>query len=380
MFKKMTILAALAFCSLSARGSEGNWTTGYKEGGGGFYLKSPDDNFKLTLMGYVQAEQDWYLSQAYNVNQDYNLGFKVTRARTDFLATLYKNYEVLIEHDAQTAPGLLIAQITAKVVGDMFQVRAGKFVVPFSTEGYRSSRDFDTVNRHMTLNSLYFYSPGGQDVQYGVMLLGKLMESKLSWFASVVNGNASASDNAGAINNFKQFDGRVNYEASPDFKVGLAGQYARSQSADLGIYDLTYTAYNKIAGVGGNRYGFSSDVAAVFDKFSARAELIYMKWTDAVGTPTLLGGFAQAGYFVYGDKTQGFQPLLRVEYNKLTGPLSTPGANHLTAVLVGWQWYFNSNLRHQMNFISTFPGGETSGAYAANNTKYALLSSLQLKF
>src|SRR5262245_18119787 len=73
--------------------------TGFNKGGGGFFSKGDDFNFRL--LGYVQAVGSVFDSRFERA--DDNGDFSIRRARVDFLADYYDDYQILIEFDGGPA-------------------------------------------------------------------------------------------------------------------------------------------------------------------------------------------------------------------------------------------------------------------------------------
>jgi phosphate-selective porin len=391
---------ALALASWSAIGAlngqaaeapagEGPWKIGYKEPGGGFSFESPDSNFRLGFMGYIQANQKQYLSSAYHAQGDYPLAFSVKRARMDFTATLFKDYDLYMEYDGAPATsvanpanpsvfGLVEAKVTAKLLGDAVKLRLGKMSTPFSTEDWRSSRNLDTIERYMAMNSLLGLP--SIDIQYGAMLMGTVLDEHLTWYAGVFNGNAKASANQDENNLLKELQLKVTYKLIPELTVGLGFDHDKEGAQTLVLKDLAGAAFNSMP-VAGTRYGFSPDFYFEYGPLSLRGEWVWMKWSEAANIPTLNGGFLQAAYFVFGNDRGGFQPLVRFESAQLGGgkPV-TAGATHLNAGLVGGQWFVNSGVREQLNLVMTLPNGKSTGVYANDSAKFAVLNEVQFRF
>src|SRR5262245_43074342 len=149
---------------------------GFNKGGGGVFLKGEEYNFRL--LGYAQAVGSVFDSRFDRADE--NGDFSIRRARIDFAADFYDDYSIFVEFDggptnAQTGQsdfGLVEARINWKIVEDDVQLRAGKFISPFSQENFRSSRDIDTVERYMALNSIFALP--ALDAQFGAMLYGIL--------------------------------------------------------------------------------------------------------------------------------------------------------------------------------------------------------------
>ncbi|NJL24926.1 MAG: hypothetical protein HC902_06965, partial [Calothrix sp. SM1_5_4] len=330
---------------------------------------SADENVRINLLGYAQAVQKLYLSGDYKSRTDYPLAFSVRRARFGFGATFFKDHTLFVEYDGapttstvagkENGFGLAAAHTTHRLLDERLQLRMGKFVVPFSAENFRSSRSYDTVERYMVVNAMFGLP--ALDTQYGVMLMGKVFEDRsLAWYLAAVNGNGKTGANAAENNSAKEYTLRVTYDFHNDralreqFTIGAAYDIDDVSEATLTLSDLAGSPYNSV-NISGYRKGYVVDFYLMRGALSLRSEFMNMKWSSAAGEPGLSGGFVQAGYFLNGDENAGFQALLRTELARIEGNLNTPKADRLTAVLAGWQWFLNANVRHQMNLITTFP-------------------------
>lgn len=375
------------------------WTASYKEGGGGIWIASPDDNIKIGFQGYAQTVQKLYSGDNYNFPSvtDYPVGFSVRRARFDFSTVVMNRYTLFAEFDGapttnttagkESGAGLVEAHTTFKLVGDQLVARFGKYVIPFSGENFRSSRAYDTVERSMVDNAMFGLP--ALDTQYGAMLMGKFFETNtLAYYLSVTNGNAKASSNYAESNAGKDTTVRLNYdlinskEDRQQLTLGVAFDNDQEDIQTLTLKDLAGAAYNATA-VSGVRNGWSGDIYYVNGPFSLRTEYSDIHWKDAPNSPSLSGGFFQLAYFVSGSEAEGgFQPLIRAEYAKIAGGLTTADSDHLTALMIGWQWFLHANVRHQLNLVQTTPGGAAAAGtpYNDNKAHYALLSEFQIKF
>jgi phosphate-selective porin len=391
------LISAMLIC-LSAHAEDlSSWKLSYKNGGGGIWLQSPDENMQIGFLGYAQATQKVLISEPYrDRNTDYPLAFGVRRARFDTFATVNKMHTLFIEMDgaptSSTKAGseagfaLIEAHTTHKLLGDALSVRFGKFVIPFSSENARSSRAFDVVERHMVVNS--FFSLPALDTQYGAMAMGKALDKNaFSWVLSAANGNGKGSSNIPENNTSKEitahayFDIYNNPAEHEQFTLGAAYDNDLESAQTMTLNDLAGGTYNSVA-VSGVRSSAEADIYLVKGPFSMRGEYIDAEWNGSAGQPSIDGGFLQFAYFVTGSESDGgFQPLLRYEYAHLSGSnIKNPSADKLQAVIAGYQWFITSNVRHQFNLISTSPSGGAPGVYDGAQTSYAALSEFQVKF
>lgn len=381
------------------------WKVGINPLGGGFYLKSPDENFAFSILGYARSQ---IIAQDGGNNASFdNVDFRLANARIDLIAEFYKRYSLLVEFDA-AAPGgaaLVEANLTAKILDEALQFRVGKFTVPFSTENFRSTRSLDTVKRFIALNAMFGLP--ALDVQQGVMLLGVLpvgsaqptalaatasgkniaevVESKpfiptLTYYAGVWNGNASATSDGTRSddNGSKEFQAKLSYQPLKQFSLGVGYDHDNERSQMLTLASLAGTAFIDVP-VSGARNGVDADFFWEPGRFSLRGEGLYYRFGRA--DVDLYGGFLQAGYFVTGDYSGGFQPIVRVESATLNGSvLDGIDGNSIYALTAGFNWFLNGNTRVQLNYVGEYYNGAGNANIGSDTFRNSLLMDFQVKF
>ena len=352
--------------------SAASWTFGVRPNGGGFFATSADGKYDFRLLGYAQAVGTL-------VNGDFantfgSSDFRVRRARVGWAMTFDNKYEVFIEYDGVPQTGNLVeARLNAKLIGDDLQVRAGKFVVPFSEEGWRSSRNYDTVERFIVINSLYGLP--ALDTQIGVMLHGQLLaENKLTWYAGIWNGNASAAENNRDNNDDKELQAKVTYRFTPAFRAGLGVDHSTEETQTLRLNSLTGTRF-AATDVRGTRRGVDGDFFYEKGALSFRGEAMSLDFADT--DATLRGGFLQAGWFLKGNYDGGIQPLVRIETARLGARNRDSSIDALT---LGVNWYLSGNVRVQVNALGERFGGAGGLSVSGDGIKPSLLIELQVRF
>lgn len=380
--------------------AESSWSTGLREGGGGFYVVSPDQSFQFSLMGYGQIlgayySRDYFAQGAAPDKVNYPTSFSIRRARLDTMATLYRDFEVLLEYGTPTLPlssathadfGLLEARLTARLYRDFLQIRVGKMVGPFSTENSKSSRGLDAVERYSLLNSLIGIS--ALDTQTGVMLFGRLWEGRLNYYLAIFNGNGNSFGNPADNNGDKEFQAKVVVQPHSDLTIGLGYDTNYENARTLSLLDHAFVGFISRE-VSGRRHGYETDFEWSYRAFSLKAEAMVFKFKNnepssgvSPGWTGILGGYAQAAYFVDGNQSKGLQPLLRWEAARFeNNPDGT--ASDLQSVVMGLNWYINANVRNQVNYILEIPNGASSSggnAYTSSEIKHIVLNELQVKF
>lgn len=364
--------AAPSEAAASRAPSAASWTFGVRPNGGGFFATSPDGKYDFRLLGYAQAVGT--LVNADFSNTFGSSDFRVRRARVGWAMTFDKKYEVFIEYDGVPQTGNLVeARLNAKLIGDDLQVRAGKFVVPFSEEGWRSSRNYDTIERFIVVNSLYGLP--ALDTQIGVMLHGQLLsDNKLTWYAGVWNGNASAAENNRDNNSDKEFQAKATYRFTPAFRAGLGFDHTAEETQTLRLNSLTGTRF-AATDVRGTRSGLDGDFFYEKGALSFRGEALTVSFDEA--DATLRGGFVQAAYFTKGNYDGGIQPLVRLETARMGAP---HGDSTIDALTLGVNWYLSNHVRLQVNALAERFGGVGGLAVEGDGIKPSLLTELQLRF
>ena len=366
------------------------WEVGYRKGGGGFYLRSPDGDFQFRQLGYVQFVGSLFHDDFERADSPGD--FSIRRARVDWLADFYDRYQIFVEFDGGpgSVPGTSdFALVEAKLTADLnaegtLQFVGGKFVSPFSTEDLLSSRSQDTIERYMALNSLFLLP--ATDVQFGAMLRGYALDRRLEVMAGVFNGNGRANDNLSDDNGDKELQLKLNYRLADTpgaLKLGLGFDHSNEEAQSLQLRGLTFTPWVAVPVVG-TRRGVTADFQVARGPLSFRGEGLYFDFADA--DAELAGGFVQGTRFLWGDGMDGLQALVRVETAALDSPLLTgPAGDRLDAVTLGLNWFWGGSFRLQThavgehyNGLSTLPAGSTR--VEGEGWKPYLLSQLQIKF
>lgn len=374
----------------AATAPDADWEVSYREGGGGFVLRSPDGDFQFRQLGYVQFVASLF-------NDDFERAdspgdFSIRRARVDWLADFYDRYQIFVELDGGpgSTPGTSdFALVEAKLTADLnaegtLQFIGGKFVSPLSTEDLLSSRSQDTIERYIALNSLLLLP--ATDVQFGAMLRGYALDRRLEVMAGVFNGNGRANDNLSDDNGDKELQLKFNYRLADEpgaLKLGLGFDHTHENAQSLQLRGLTFTPWVAVP-VSGTRRGVTADFAIERGPLSFRGEGIYFDFTDA--DAELAGGFVQGARFLWGDKMDGLQALLRVETASLDSTLLTGDlGDRLDAVTLGFNWFWGGSFRVQTHAIAEHYNGFSTLASGSSRVegdgwKPYLLSQLQVKF
>ena len=357
-----------------AEKEKNSWKFGLRPNGGGFFLHSPDEKIQFRLLGYAQAlgtvvDKDF-------VNSFGSGDVRVRRARVGWYLLLDKKYELFVEYDGVPVTGNLVeARVDWALHGDDLRVRAGKMVVPLSEEGWRSSRNYDTIERFIALNTMYGLP--SEDTQIGVMLHGAILkDNRLTWSAGAWNGNAQASDNPRDNNDDKEFQIKGTYAVSKTFRFGVGLGTTHEEGQIIRFNSLNGTRFAEF-NIIGDRRAIDSDFLYEKARVSFRGEVLNADFADS--NTTLRGGFLQFGYFVTGNYNGGFQPLIRIERAQIDREVA-PEDTSINALTAGFNWYLNNNVRLQVNGILEDYNRASDRAVRGDGLKPTFLSELQIRF
>jgi len=363
------------------------WEIGYKEGGGGFYARSPDGDLQFRQLGYVQFVGSVFHDDFERADAPGD--FSIRRARVDWLVDFHDRYQLFIEFDGGpgSVPGSSdFALVEAKLTVDVneagtLQFIGGKYVSPFSTENLLSSRSIDTVERYIALNSMFLLP--ALDVQYGAMLRGYAFDRKLEVMAGVFNGNGRANDNLSDDNGDKELQLKFNYRPNQRLKLGLGFDHTNEEVQSLQLRGLSFTPWVAVP-IEGTRRAVTADFSFAEGPWSFRGEGLFADFSDA--DAELWGGFVQGARFLHGDSTDGLQALVRAETANLDSRLLGPAfGDRIDALTFGLNWFWGGNYRLQLdavgeryNGVSNLPAG--SSRVEGDGWKPYLLTELQIKF
>jgi hypothetical protein len=398
--------------------AEGNWSAGIRDGGGGFYLTAPDQSFHLNFVGYGQFVGS-ALSSEYSPSDrpDNPVGFQLRRARIATLATVARSYEFMFEIGTPTyrvlpttafpqiagAPGdtayagltgfpigqsvyglgpsdvgLVEARITAPIFEDALQIRAGKFIGPFSRENSRSSRSLDTIERSSFLNSVNTIPQ--LDTQVGVMLFGRALNGVINYYFAVFNGNADSLKSPIGGSGFKEFQLKAVFQPHPSITFGFGYDTYNMGSTVISLVDHAFVPVVS-GGLFGVRHGLEFDLDWQYEWFSLRTETDFFTFQDMSGNPigmrSLTGSYLQLGFQAWGDPSHGVQLIGRGEWARAI----VDRVHDLYSAVIGVNVAVNANVSNMLNYILEVPSTTAGTAsYAKASLHHILYDQLMLKF
>ena len=367
----------------------------------GFNLKSADGNFQLKLRGYVQSDGRFFQSDDQRPGTD---TFTLRRVRPILEGTLYKIFDFRIMPDfggGQTA--LQDAYLEARFT-PAFKVRAGKFKPPVGLERLQSGTDLLFVERAFPTNLV-------PNRDLGVQISGDLAGGVASYAVGVFNGVLDGGSADGDTNDDKDYAARVFFlpfvKGSGPFKnlgfgvAGSTGEQSGSVTAPnlpafrtpgqqtFFSYRTDGTALNTVF-ADGDRTRFSPQAYLYTGPFGLLAEYATSKqavrrgtvasdlehkawqvaasWVLAGGEPSFRSVNPKTVFDPAAGTWGAFELAARYHKQELddetfpTFASITSSASAAEAWAVGFNWYFNKNLRLLFDYETTsFEGGATSG-------------------
>ncbi len=311
LLKKSYVMLGLGMFLLAVGArAETEWTNKFEAGyNKGFFIKTQDEKFKLSITGYTQLMYE--LEKFENDSKDNINTFRVRRARLTFSGnTFTKKLTYKFQLDL-TKPQLLDAFYQYAAFGESLNVRIGQWTIPMNRQQLVSSSKQQFNDRSLASKE---FIPGteidadkdgvvektnkdGRDIGIGVN--GKLFNKKLDYEVAIMNGNGVNTVN---VNNELMYAGRVSYNVMGDYGYSESDLDHSDDPAVFvgghGIYNVGEITQNKqIFG------GFESGLK--WKGLSVQGELM-LRNTNATGVKDKndYGYYTQAGYFVVPKKLE----------------------------------------------------------------------------
>jgi phosphate-selective porin len=385
--------------------------TGY-EPGKGFFLKSADGQFNLSLRGYVQTwmhvegarhEEEFPgvvdgqdVTKAGLARHDPST-FRLRRTRIILSGQVFKDFGFYLEPElASGSQGTRLEEGWGSYTyAPWAKVTVGQYKPRFGLEMLTSARDLDFAERAVISRAL---SP---EQQLGATVEGnlKLATMPVYYGVGIYNGcgrvDQCTIDNDGK----KEFTGRVAVSPPMPFGTLTIGLNADHRTFRIvrgnGATDANtvtrvvggFENFNPVGptgvrlagnGVGGTQDGFringdrvtgGGDVVFDFYPFVIKGEYAYASQErDKLGAGgsnldhlIMQGGYGTIGYWIFGHKRNGLLAMGRYEhvriddnsggFNKALGTVEQP--MELRSGTVGLAWYINPSVRLRGNYIIT---------------------------
>lgn len=376
----------------------------------GFGLKSADNNFQLKVGGGVQADSLFYTQSDPAIVLGSST-FLLRRVRPILQGTVYKYFDFRIMTDFGSGQSLVQDAYLDFTYLPVTKLRFGKMKPPVGLERLVSDSDTLFVERALPTDLV-----PNRDV--GVQVYGENLRGVFNYALGVFNGVPDGANGDLDTNNTKDFDGRVFFnpfrttsvEPLKGLGIGLAGT-SGSQQGLLPVLKTPAQAifFNYAAGTvaNGNRYLVSPQAYYYVGPFGLLGE--YVQTAQDVKNGTTFGEISTsawqvaASYVLTGEKASYRSVAPRKQFNPGAGnfgaielaarytqlnvdndafilKFANPNnsARRASTWTAGVNWYFNKNLKFQVNYEqSAFLGGSATGN---RQTEKVILSRFQVYF
>ncbi|HUX60185.1 MAG TPA: porin, partial [Ignavibacteriaceae bacterium] len=161
----------------------------------------------------------------------------------------------------------------------------------------------------------------------------------------------------------------------------------KEESQNLGLLDHTFESFN-YANVYGKRFGYLGDFWFIANPVLLRGELFQYNFNASLSNgnevKNFLGGYLEAGYFLFGNVNDGVQLIGRFETARYGKTIQFfPGPTELNSYILGTNWYSNTIFTFQVNLIYEEANKNSvlrSTRLYNRNNEFEILSTVQLKF
>ncbi|HEY3284445.1 MAG TPA: porin [Armatimonadota bacterium] len=356
-------------------------TAGWQDG---FFIQSPDGNFKLRVGGYVQTDFRAFLAKGATAVDNFTL----RRVRPILEGTLYKNVGFRLMPDFGEGKTVLQDAYLNLTLRPEAQLRAGKFKEPLSLERLQSGTDLLFPERSVTNN----LAPN-RDV--GIQLSGDVARGTITYALGGFNGVADGGSSDGDGGTDKDLAWRVfaqpwrNKQGSPlqSLGFGVAGTYGgREESLSSVAYKTagrtTFFRYDPAAVGIGTQTRLAPQLYYYAGPFGLLGEYITSHQSAQKGATRASlsnhGWFAQVSYVLTGEKA-GYKSVVpskpfdldshqwgawelavryavtQIDPKAFALGLSDPStsAGQAKAWTLGVNWYLNKAVKVQLNWERT---------------------------
>jgi len=387
----------------------------------GFFLQSPNGDFKLKLRGYTQADARFFPFDDGKTGVD---SFFLRRVRPIFEGTVYKYFDFKIMPDFGQGQTVLQDAYMDVRYFPWASIRAGKFKEPVSLERLQSGADLLFIERAISQN----LAPN-RDV--GFMLYGDSPDAVFSYQLGIFNGVFDGGSSDGDNQTDKDFAGRffiqpfraTDFDPLKGLGFGLAGTYGeRTGEPESALAFKTagrsnFYRYDSTANVTGkgHQWRIVPQVYHYWGPFGLMGEYIrsdsHIKGTIGTAPSPVTnpeanehnkGWFAQASWVITGEDASyrtvvpinNFDPMNgRWGAFEIAGRISNvdlnddaikaklaKGTDEAWAYTGGLNWYFNKAFKVQFNYERTDFDGKPKFGTTALRHEDVLLTRFQIQF
>jgi phosphate-selective porin OprO/OprP len=397
---------------------------GWKDG---FFLESPNGDFKLKLRGYAQADARVFPLEEGDTGTD---SIFLRRVRPIFEGTVYKYFDFRIMPDFGQGQTVLQDAYARVNYWPYAQLTAGKFKSPLSLERLQSGAELTFIERSISSGNI------APNREVGIALGGSLLDDRLSYMIGGFNGSFDGGSNDGDTTSDKDVQGRIFAEPfkGTDVKplrgvgIGFAGTYGQSKAESIG--GLQYktagrsnffkfdTPTGTVVNFDGTRMRWAPQAYWYWGPFGLMGEYITSDAdldkvvTPKTGAPTHTNGslktdgwFVQASYVLTGEDASyrqvvpinNFDPAngrfgafelaaraseVDINDEAFTEGFAKDGAATKNAIAYtgGLNWYLNKNFKLQLNYEHTDFDKEITFGKQARGSEDVFISRFQISY
>lgn len=289
----------------------------------------------VSLFGFLQPQFEVKFDKDGPKNS-----FTFNRARIGVTGSIPYDiqYYAVIETSPFKGNAFLLDGFVAYNRWSFARIALGKFKSPFTQEMATPCHELNTIYRSTVVRELV-----APDRDYGVMVLGDLLDKKLSYAVAFTNGNGLGMFDS---NNGKTLHSRIVVSPFSFIKVGGGVQYGTHKSV---VPDSEKED---------SRFRWAADFQFKHKALDIMGEYVhgvdkgsYVVGGGCGGTPTIVqGDQKRRGYYVHAQYKTNFnlQPLIRFE--NWNTDLTTKNRNENTIVF-GANYWLNDWTRIQANYL-----------------------------
>jgi phosphate-selective porin OprO and OprP len=396
---------------------------GWKDG---FFLESPNGDFKLKLRGYLQTDARVFPLEEGDTGTD---SIFLRRVRPIFEGTVFKYFDFRIMPDFGGGSTVLQDGYARINYWSYAQLQAGKYKSPLSLERLQGGSELTFIERSIANN----IAPN-RDI--GIALQGNFLDDKVYYQVGVFNGSIDGGLNDGDVTSDKDIQGRVFVEP---FKgdgpawikglgVGIGSTYgtAKNESYNNLNYRTTGrstffkfdTPTGTVVNFDGTRTRYAPSMYYYWGPFGFMGEYLSgdtdlqkvvtprtgpnVKTDDTFHSD---GWFAQVSYVVTGEDASykqvvpinNFDPAngrfgafelafraSEVNVNQATFDrglaVDSQATTNAMAYTGGLNWYFNRNFKVQFNYEHTDFDNEITYSGKGRGGEDVFLSRFQISY
>ncbi|HEV2853449.1 MAG TPA: porin [Thermoanaerobaculia bacterium] len=386
----------------------------------GFSLKSADGNFVLKLRGYTHFDGRFFQSDDQRPATD---TFTLRRVRPILEGTVYKIFDFRIMPDFGGGQTVLQDAYLEARFNPAFRVRAGKFKPPVGLERLQSATEILFVERAFPTNLV-------PNRDLGIQLSGDVAGGIATWAVGVFNGVPDGGSADGDTNDDKDYAARIFFQpfvtGTGPFKnlgFGVAGSTGKQEGTVAApnlpsfrtpgqqtffSYRSDGTAPNTVI-ASGDRTRLSPQAYLYTGPFGLLAEYVTSKqavrrgtverdlenrawqvaasWVLSGGEPTYRSVNPKRFFDPAAGTWGAFEIAARYhkqEIDEAAFPFFAnlaSSASEAEAWAVGFNWYFNRNLRLMFDYEDTsFTGGSNVSDGGDREDEKIFFSRFQIAF